>query len=398
MGKKIKFRSVLYLTVALCSLSFNSCSKHDEKVGISVEDISQTRAATGSTMKFRVILSAPSSREVSVSYTFQEGSAKKNTDFTAGDGILVIPANQKESTIDVIIPGDPLDVRQPNLLFTVTLSKPVSCSITKSTATGTIVTENGSYLATGNTGYTTPLTYPGMTLVWSDEFSGNVLDISNWNYEVGNGSGGWGNNELESYSSNSKNSFLSNGNLIIEARREAVGNFNYSSARITTQGKKEFKFGRIDIRAKLPVSSGIWPALWMLGANISSAGWPVCGETDIMELIGKEPSTVYGTLHWGNTAHLHVSKGSSYKLTGTDYSNEFHVFSLVWGQDYLQWFVDDNKYLDLSVSDVGADVYPFNAKQFFIFNVAVGGAWPGSPDNTATFPQRMFIDYVRVFQ
>ena len=221
--------------------------------------------------------------------------------------------------------------------------------------------------------------------------------MSTWNQEVGNGSGGWGNNELEFYTSSPGNTFISNGNLIIEARKETADRFNYTSGRMTTQLKKFFKFGRIDIRAKLPVGKGIWPALWMLGSNITSAGWPACGEIDIMELIGTYPSTVYGTLHWSASAS-HASKGANYLLTTGDYSKQFHVFSIVWQQNDIIWYVDDQKYLEVSAIDVGAANYPFNLNQFFIFNVAVGGSWPGSPDNTTTFPQRMFVDYVRVFQ
>ena len=159
-----------------------------------------------------------------------------------------------------------------------------------------------------------------------------------------------------------------------------------------------FKFGRIDIRAKLPVGKGMWPALWMLGTNISSVGWPACGEIDNMELIGTKPSTVYGTLHWSNAGGSHASKGSDFELPSGDFSNQFHVFSIVWAENNIQWYVDDQKYLDISISDVGAGNYPFNMSQFFIFNVAVGGNWPGSPDNTTEFPQRMFVDYIRVFQ
>jgi beta-glucanase (GH16 family) len=167
---------------------------------------------------------------------------------------------------------------------------------------------------------------------------------------------------------------------------------------MTTQEKKFFKFGRIDIRAKLPVGKGIWPALWMLGTNISSAGWPACGEIDNMELIGTYPSTVYGTAHWSNAGGSHSSKGTNYTLVAGDFSKQFHVFSIVWTQDNIQWYVDDQKYLEISVSDVGSANYPFNSDLFFIFNVAVGGNWPGSPDYTTEFPQRMFVDYIRVFQ
>ena len=256
--------------------------------------------------------------------------------------------------------------------------------------------ELSTNLSTDTAGYTTPLSYPGYALVWSDEFSENSLNLNDWNQETG--SGGWGNNELETYTNSPKNTYISNGNLIIEARKETTEKTGFTSGRMTTQGKRTFKYGRIDIRAKLPVSKGLWPALWMLGSNITSVGWPVCGETDIMELIGTYPSTVYGTLHWGNAGGTNTSKGTNYVLSSGDFSKEFHVFSIIWKQDSIQWLIDDQLYLTVSSNDVGSDVYPFNADQFFIFNVAVGGNWPGSPDNTTIFPQRMYVDYVRVFQ
>lgn len=399
MYKKRHSGSVLVVLFSIGLLHLFSCTKgSDPGPGLSITDVVQSRNKTETTMQFHLILTKPAKNDVSVDYSFSDGTAKAPGDYISVTGTVVIPANQTEGTISVRLTGDPLNVRQPNLQFTVNLSNPKFCTIVTSSAKGIIVSEDGTYLATDNTGYSTPLIYPGYTLVWSDEFSGNNLDLSAWNQETGTGSGGWGNNELESYTNSLKNTFVSNGNLIIEARRENIGASGYSSGRMTTQNKKFFKFGRIDMRAKLPVGKGIWPALWMLGTNISSAGWPACGEIDIMELIGTTPSTVFGTLHWSSIAGAHVSKGTSYKLLSGDYSKEFHVYSIIWGENYIQWLVDDQKYLDISISDLGVAPYPFNATQFFIFNVAVGGNWPGPPDNTTEFPQRMFVDYVRVFQ
>jgi beta-glucanase (GH16 family) len=398
MNRKRVSKSVLSVMFYIVLLHMFACTKGSNPgPDLSIQDASQVRGSSEANLRFHLTLSKPAETEVSVSFSLIDGTAKSPGDFASVTGTVIIPANGTEGIIDVPIKGDPLNVRQPNLQFTVQLSNPKNCTMSTVSATGTIITEDGSYLSTDNTGYSTPSAYPGYSLVWSDEFSGNNLDQNTWNQELGNGSGGWGNNELESYTSSPRNVFVSNGNLIIEARRETIGAFNYSSARLTTQDKKAFKFGRIDIRAKLPVGKGIWPALWMLGSNISSAGWPSCGEIDIMELIGINPSTVYGTLHWSNGG-LHASKGSSKQLLSGDYSKEFHVFSIIWVQNSIQWLIDDQKYLEVSVSDVGATNYPFNADQFFIFNVAVGGNWPGAPDNTTEFPERMFVDYVRVFQ
>jgi beta-glucanase (GH16 family) len=375
-----------------------SCIKaNDPDPQISIQDASRTRSTTESTLKFQITLNHTTTNPVSVDYSIADGTATSRKDFQSASGTVTIPAIQTTATIDVLLKGDPLNTRQPNLLFTINLENPKNCTIKTASAKGTILTEDGTYLSTDNTGYSIPSIYPGYNLVWSDEFSESSLDMSTWNQEVGNGSGGWGNNELEFYTASPGNIFISNGNLIIEARKETVDRFNYTSGRMTTQGKKYFKFGRIDIRAKLPVGKGIWPALWMLGTNITSVGWPACGETDIMELIGTNPSLVYGTLHWSNSGS-HASKGANFSLLTGDYSKQFHVFSIIWKQDDITWYVDDQKYLEVSATDIGASNYPFNANQFLIFNVAVGGNWPGSPDNNTEFPERMFVDYVRVFQ
>jgi len=365
--------------------------------GVRVEDASLTRTTTDGTMHFTVSLDKTTTVPVSVNYALADGSAKSPKDYTSATGTITIPANQFSSEFTVQIKGDPTDTRQDNLDFTVQLSNPKSCTIGVGSAKGTIITENGMNFTTDNTGFTTLNTYPGKTLVWTDEFNGNTLNTSDWNYEIGNGSGGWGNNELEYYTNSTKNVFVSNGNLIIEARKETIGNFNYSSARLTTANKKFFTYGRVDIRAKLPKTKGIWPALWMLGTNISTVGWPASGEIDIMELLGHEPAKSYATLHYNNSSGTHDSKGNSYTLSGSTFYDQFHVFSMDWIQDQVKIYIDNNLVLTVTKADVGSN-YPFNNPFFFIFNVAVGGNWPGSPDATTSFPQRMIVDYVRVFQ
>lgn len=365
---------------------------------ITIQDVSQPRTATNSTMQFYITGSKATTSVVSVDYSLVDGTATNTKDFVAASGTVTIPAGQTQATIDVQIKGDPTNLRQPNIQFTVQLSNPKLCTISLATAKGTLLTEDGTYLPTDNTGYSTPTSYPGYNLTWSDEFLATSLDLTAWNQEIGNGAGGWGNNELEYYTNSLKNCFLSNGNLIIEARKEPMIGFNYSSSRLTTQNKKNFKYGRIDIRAKLPVGQGIWPALWMLGANITSVSWPACGEIDIMELIGTYPGRVTGTMHWKPVTGTTTSKGANYNLTSGNFSQQFHVFSIVWAKDLLKWYVDDQLFLTNTLTDVGAANYPFNADQFLLFNVAVGGNWPGSPDATTSFPQRMFVDYVRVFQ
>jgi beta-glucanase (GH16 family) len=287
-------------------------------------------------------------------------------------------------------------LRRESQLFFVQLSNPKNGTIKVGKGTGTIKNENGLYFPVDNAGYNTPTTYPGYTLTWSDEFSGRSVDGSAWTFESGN-NGGWGNNELENYTGRSENVFVSNGNLIIEARNETFGSQNYTSTRMITKNKKVFRYGRIDIRAKMPKGRGIWPALWMLGNNIDAVNWPNCGEIDILELLGHEPNKIYGTMHWGTGGGSHASKGSSYVLNPGSFDQQFHVYSLIWKQDSIKVLIDDQEYVQVTKTDVGA-TYPFNADFFFIFNIAVGGNWPGAPDATTVFPQRMIVDYVRVFQ
>jgi beta-glucanase (GH16 family) len=246
-------------------------------------------------------------------------------------------------------------------------------------------------------GYTTPVSYGGMALVWSDEFDGENLNATDWTFETGNGSGGWGNNELQFY--RSENTSLVDGNLIITARKESYMGSNYTSSRIKTQDKKVFQYGRVDIRAVLPKGQGIWPALWMLGNNISSVGWPSCGEIDIMEMVGgsNRENTVYGTAHWDEGGHACNCDGDhGYTLTSGTFNDKFHVFSLVWTDTALTWYVDDVQFAALDITtEVRSEL---KEESFFIFNVAVGGNWPGNPDATTIFPQRMIVDYIRFFQ
>lgn len=394
--------SGLILTTFIIISSF-SCKKNGSETPpvvpvIKVEDASQTRAATATIMRFNFTLNKTTTVPVSVDYALVDGTAKSPNDYTASSGTITIPANGYQAEVEVQIKGDPSNTRQNNLEFTLQLSNPKACTLGVSSAKGIIITENGTNLITDNTGYTTPLSYPGYTLAWNDEFSGASLDLNTWNQETGNGTGGWGNNELEYYTNSNKNTFISNGNLVIEARKEQVSGFNYTSGRMTTQNKKSFTFGRIDIRAKLPVGKGIWPALWMLGNNITNVGWPACGEIDIMELIGTYPGRVHATMHWKAASGGHDSKGSQYNLSSGDFSQQFHVYSTVWSMDTIKCYVDDQLYLTVTKTDAGAGNYPFNAPHFFIFNVAVGGDWPGPPDANTAFPQRMFVDYVRIFQ
>lgn len=255
------------------------------------------------------------------------------------------------------------------------------------------VVVNGSTIIP-STGYSTPDTYDGMKLLWKDEFSGTAVDETFWTFEIGTGNWGWGNNELQYY--RKENTYLIDGNLIIEARKESYGGSSYTSSRMITKDKFDFKYGRVDIRAALPKGQGIWPALWMLGSNISTVGWPACGEIDIMELIGggAKDSEVHGTIHWDDNGHVY--RGGLYTKSPGTFNDEFHVFSIIWTSTAITWYVNDIQFHTESITP--ASMSELHNSAFFIFNVAVGGNWPGSPDATTVFPQRMIVDYVRVFQ
>jgi beta-glucanase (GH16 family) len=231
-------------------------------------------------------------------------------------------------------------------------------------------------------------------LVWSDEFSDATINTSNWTHETGGT--GWGNNELEFYTSRSVNSYIQNGSLVIEAKKENYGGKNYTSARMITKGKRYFTYGKIEARIKLPYGKGIWPAFWTLGENISTVGWPACGEIDIVELIGggTNDKKVYGTAHWESNGHAQY--GGSYTLSSGIFADNYHVFSITWTSTKIDWFVDGIKYVTIDITPAGLQA--FHKNNFIILNLAVGGNWPGNPDSTTVFPQKMYVDYVRVYQ
>jgi len=239
----------------------------------------------------------------------------------------------------------------------------------------------------------------GWSLVWSDEFSqtnGSSPDATKWAYDIG--AGGWGNNELEYYTSRTNNARIENSNLVIEARLENFSGSSYTSARLKTQNKKSWTYGRIEARMKIPRGQGIWPAFWMLGTNISSVGWPACGEIDILENIGREPTVVHGTVH-GPGYSAGASVGGAYSLPNNPpFADDFHVYAVEWTTNRIKWFVDGAQFFSVNPASLPAGAtWVFSQPQFLLLNLAVGGNWPGNPDGTTTFPQRMLVDYVRVY-
>jgi beta-glucanase (GH16 family) len=246
------------------------------------------------------------------------------------------------------------------------------------------------------------------TLIWSDEFNGAAglpVDSAKWVFDIGGG--GWGNSELEYYTNSTPNASMDgNGNLVITAIKETLprkkrcwyGRCQYSSARIKTAGTFRQAYGRFEARIKIPYGQGIWPAFWMLGKNINKVGWPKCGEIDIMENIGREPSTVHGTIHGPGYSGA-AGIGSAYNLPAGVFADDFHVFAIEWEPGAIRWYVDGNLYQTRTETDLHAGAaWVFDHPFFILLNVAVGGSWPGNPDSTTVFPQRMYVDYVRVYQ
>ena len=228
-------------------------------------------------------------------------------------------------------------------------------------------------------------------LTWSDEFNGSSLDQSRWSFETGNNNG-WGNNELEYYTSRVQNCSIQNGILTITAAKENYNGYSYTSARIKTQNKFSVKYGKIEAKIKLPFGQGLWPAFWLLGDNVNQAGWPECGEIDIMEMIGGQgrENTVHGSAHWGG------DETRSYQLSSGIFADSYHVFDVTWTPEQITWHVDGITYntLDITPSALSA----FQKNFFIVLNLAVGGSWPGNPDNSTIFPQIMQVDYVRVYK
>ncbi|MCL6457689.1 MAG: family 16 glycosylhydrolase, partial [Gorillibacterium sp.] len=241
-------------------------------------------------------------------------------------------------------------------------------------------------------------------LVWNDEFNGTAgtgVDTSKWTYETGGG--GFGNNEQENYTNRTANVYLeqdpadaNNRLLVLKAIKENYEGSSYTSGRIKTQDKYSFTYGRVEMKAKLPQGQGIWPAFWMLGDDITTAGWPNCGEIDIMEFVGKTPTNVYGTIH-GPDYSGGGGIGTSFTYPA-GFTNSFHTYAIEWEPNVIRWYFDGQLFQVRTVDDLSGRTWVFNHNHFILLNLAVGGEWPGGPDATTIFPQKYLIDYVRVYQ
>lgn len=256
-----------------------------------------------------------------------------------------------------------------------------------------------------------------MRLVWSDEFDEAIINLEKWSYDTaggcqfGNDLCGWGNNEKQYYTSRSDNSFIEDGNLVILAKEENFQNpsfigpaeYDYTSARMVTKNKGDWKFGRVDVRAKIPTGKGIWPAIWMLPTDTVYGIWPASGEIDIMEARGSNTREIVGTIHYGNEFwqfNDQYFRGDTLPNGQTeDFSDDFHIYSVVWTEQCIQFYVDGK---ELGVPNTRSttlpQTWPFDQPFHLLLNVAVGGNYDGDPDASIQFPQRLEVDYVRVYQ
>ncbi len=235
-------------------------------------------------------------------------------------------------------------------------------------------------------------------LVMQDEFdTDGALNPAFWGNDIGTGLNGWGNNELQYYTDRTENATVQNGVLIITAKEEPFQGSNYTSARILTKGKFEQKYGRFEARIRVPQGKGFWPAFWMLGADIDTNPWPACGEIDIMENAGSKPTVVSGAVHGpGYSGATPILK--EYNLENNRFDTGFHIFGIEWGPGYINYYVDDVLYNQITPEDVTGEWVFDNGPFFILINLAVGGLFDGPPNDETVFPQTMLVDYVRVYK
>lgn len=392
-----------YFLILILVIGVWSC-KEDEEPPVQSEikfssDKSAFENQSNAVFEFEVKLNQSSDQTVTVQFETEDLTAQSGDDYESTEGTLTFSPGQTTKTIEVNIVID--EFLEDDEQFKVKLSNPINGFLKDNfqEAIGTIRNDDTTIQLTDE-GYVSADSYPGKTLVWADEFENSNISSANWTYDLGDGCPdlcGWGNNELQNYTSSSQNSYINDGKLIILAKEEAAD--EYSSARLKSTDLQEFQYGRIDVRALLPVDKGMWPAIWMLGSNNPAIGWPMSGEIDIVELVGSNPQRIHGTAHWGDNFAQHQESGQGISLTFPEtFADEFHVFSIEWEENSIRWFLDDVEYHSIGPSDMNGQNYPFNQPFYFLMNIAVGGNWPGPPTEDTTFPEFMAVDYIRVFQ
>lgn len=386
MFKKL---GISFITAAVASTILTSCSSDSNSTGPA--DVPQDSS----------IVTPESSSDVAVTRSSSSSSIILNNreePSSSSSSVILTPEGEGSGTSADESPASSSSIKTPaDISSSSNAEVPSSSSATASDATPSDTPAD-------------PVAF------WSEDFQGESLDPNVWSYEIGTGDWGWGNNEQQYYTDRAENIYLKDGYLYIRAALEtdaaAIANkFNgkkYTSARIVSKGKFEFAYGTIEARIALPVGKGIWPAFWMLGANIDDVSWPLCGEIDIIEAVNDE-SVVYGTHHWSHEGN-HAEYGNSTKeYYGTSYPmdiTDFHVYKTVWTEKSIAMYVDDFKYQEIDITlkkdsagnNIASDMETFHKNFFFILNVAVGGNWPGFEINDSQFPNEMVVDYIRVYK
>ncbi|WP_406685161.1 glycoside hydrolase family 16 protein [Seonamhaeicola sp. MEBiC1930] len=356
-------KNKIFLVIMVTFLSFLSCSSSDNEGG-------ESNAPTNlliSSVKIGADANNPNG----------DGSGVVNFTITATNA----------TSYSVLINNETLELTQNTFSYTFTQNGTKNHSI--------IVSAFNSDGFTSTTYTLTVYVNRELQLVWSDEFDTNgAPDPSKWGYNTGTGDNGWGNNESQYYTDRSDNVKVEGGLLKIIAKKEDFSGSEYTSARLLTSGKFEFTYGRVEVRAKLPSGGGVWPAIWMLGANFGSVGWPACGEIDIMEYVGNNPGHISSALHTTSSFGATVN----YKATSiNNETTEFHLYSAIWTEDSITFMLDGVEYYTYNPSIKNDETWPFYNDQFLILNIAIGGNLGGAIDpnfDTST----MEIDYVRVYQ
>lgn len=407
-------KSFLNTTIfSLLFFLFQGCFKEGESIALpnynapQVSFISQTLAVPegnkDTIISIGIQLKGENRTQVMIKYQVNGITASPGSDYESiSEGKVFLKPGEFTVSIPIRIFGDA--IKETDEEIEVVLVQTLNAKLAEPNRFMlTLINDDFSLIDKINipkTGYISPDSYTGFTKVWEEGFQSANLNTAVWNYELGDGCPGncnWGNNELQFYQE--KNAQLSDGYLIIEGKKETVGGKNYTSARLTTQRKRSFKYGRIDIRAAIPEGKGYWPALWMLGDNISQVSWPACGEIDIMESSGDKINRVVGAAHFGATvAQYRFRTGVSFSTGEYDFNTSFNVFSIIWEENKIQWLVNNVPYHQLTPSDMNGQPYPFNQSFFFIINLAIGGNFPGSPDARTVFPRWFVVDYIKVFQ
>lgn len=397
---------IILILCSLIAILLSTCKEEtpvvivEEEIVLSVSDVSAEEGNELGYIEVVVSISANRNKEVTLSYETLDGTAFGEDDYIPTMGNLTFPIAVNEETQTIRIELINNAIFEDDEMFELRFFNIENASLNHDVITLTILNDDVPHDTFP--GYTTPLEYDGMTLAWQDEFN-LAFSPANWSHNIGTGCPnicGWGNNELEYYKA--ENTVVENGLLTITAKEEDFEGSHYTSSRLLSKDKFEMRYGRIDIRARLPQGKGIWPAIWMLGANIAEVGWPKCGEIDIMEMRGSNPTKIGGVLHYQNGSSQHQDTGAESHSVSEQHSyNEiFHVFSIIWNEHRVSWYVDDILFNTefFNQLNLGSQDNPFQKEFFFLLNVAVGGNYDGNPNTTTLFPQKMDIDYIRVFE